>query len=90
MDEELPDGCVIRISAPDMVMLSSGGPLMKVECVEGDQALCSWLAYETHYGDDGSITYQDEPIEQRKLFPIICLRKLVPYYPTPSPDDGNY
>jgi uncharacterized protein YodC (DUF2158 family) len=52
------------------VVLASGGPLMKVECVEGDKAICSWE-------DEGGLV-------ARRLLPRACLRSPAP--PRPGGD----
>lgn len=45
------------------VILNSGGPLLNLETVEGDNAIVSW-------DDDGQL--------QRRMFPVACLSLLVP------------
>lgn len=47
------------------VVLNTGSPLMTVETIEGDQALCNCE------GHDGKI--------QRILLPIVCLSFLTPF-----------
>ena len=58
---------MLQLETSNPVVLASGGPLMRVVCVEGDNALCGWR------GEDGR--------QERFLFPIPCLRSLIPYRP---------
>jgi len=46
------------------IVLNSGGPLMKIVTIEGDNALCSW--------NEGTAK------DTIGLFPIACLSKLAP------------
>lgn len=48
----------------DFVVLASGGPLLNLECVEGDNAVVSWK-------DSTGKTI-------REMIPCVCLRRLVP------------
>lgn len=48
-------------------VLASGGPLMRVVCIEGDRALCE---------------FHDSQDRNRRLYtPVACLRRLVPVTP---------
>ena len=51
------------VNESNFVILASGGPLMEIESLENDKALCKWT-------DNEKIA--------RAVFPIKCLRKLVP------------
>lgn len=33
---------LIKVDLRDYVVLNSGGPLLKLECIEGDNAVVSW------------------------------------------------
>lgn len=46
------------------VVLKSGGPVMELESVEGEDALCSWT------GDDGRLG--------RAVIPVVCLYACAP------------
>ena len=54
------------------VIFGSGGPIMQLETVEGDQGLCSWRS------EDGS--------HQRHLFALVMLRRIVRITPRDFPD----
>lgn len=47
-----------------IVILNSGGPLLTVECVEGNNAICTWK------NDNGQHA-------GRAMFPVACLSRLV-------------
>jgi uncharacterized protein YodC (DUF2158 family) len=57
------------------VVLASGGPAMTVECVEGDNAVCSWPDWE--WVKVGTF-HQQRAVTNRSMFAIATLRKLVP------------
>ena len=52
---------LVRLNDEDYVILASGGPLLKIICIEGDNALCEWPV-------DGK--------RRQKLFPAGALRRL--------------
>ncbi len=56
---------LIKIDTTKCVVLASGGPLMDVLCIEGDNALCR--------------IHDEDKTEH--LFPIACLCTLIPYQP---------
>jgi hypothetical protein len=47
-------------------VLASGGPLMKIVAVEGENILCMWQDAE------------DNRKLHRALFPIVCVRRVIP------------
>lgn len=54
------------MSEQTKAVLNSGGPIMLVECVEGENAICSWF-------DD------EDGVRRRKGFPVACLSWLVTF-----------
>ena len=52
---------LVKLNDDDYVILASGGPLLKVVCVEGDNLLCEWSENEKR---------------RQKLFPAGALRRL--------------
>jgi uncharacterized protein YodC (DUF2158 family) len=56
---------LVRIPPPEHpVVLKSGGTLMNLVSVEGDNALCEW------YEDNGKLA--------RAVFPLVCLYRCEP------------
>jgi uncharacterized protein YodC (DUF2158 family) len=56
---------LVKVPAPKRpVVLKSGGPVMDLETVEGENALCSW------YGADMKLA--------RAVFPLACLYECKP------------
>lgn len=63
----------LELVSGERVVLASGGPLMRVECVEGDKAVCAWDEWEGDWRNGNGVkkTY-------RELLAIAGLRKLEP------------
>lgn len=43
-----------KVDASGCVVLNSGGPLMQLECIEGDNAVCSWVPPDPKSGASAS------------------------------------
>ena len=59
---EFDDSDLIKLDTSDCVILNCGGPLLNLECFEGDNAIVSW---------------DDEGKTMRRQLPIACLSRLV-------------
>ncbi len=57
-----------KIERKNPVVLNSGGPVMEVETVEGNRALCRWEVNNKL---------------ARAVFPVACLSRLVPFTKAP-------
>lgn len=54
---------LVKLNPADYVVLNSGGPLLRLECIEGENAVVSWM---------------DGDAEQRRMVPTACLSRLAP------------
>lgn len=63
----------------NLVVHATGGPLMRVRCVEGDSALCEWDEWE-EVRDGGELSFNLVK-RNRLLLPVATLRSLVPFVP---------
>jgi hypothetical protein len=66
-----------KTTAPRMVIHRDGGYLMRVECTEGTNAVCSW----EEWPDDWTPGDPRQPRIYRRMFPIVCLGRITPFIP---------
>lgn len=63
--DKFPADELVKVPAPNRpVVLKSGGPVMDLETIDGDNGLCSW------FDDEGKIS--------RAVFPLVCLYACIP------------
>ena len=66
---------LVKVDTSEMVIHATGGPLMTVECIEGENAVCSWEVWPPDWSPSNPV----KGYEHRRLFPLRDLRRLTPY-----------
>jgi uncharacterized protein YodC (DUF2158 family) len=62
--EEFDSDDLVKVDESNLVILASGGPLMRLVCIEGENALCHW---------------EEGDVRRQSLFPLATLRRLVKF-----------